>query len=571
MLRPIPPMTTLFFVGAVLFTSASCTSEPPHPTTTLAAAVVAGNVEQVKANVYWCRKEGGCDIDALDQDGLTALGIAAAAGNAEISKVLIDGGANLGPTGRNAITPLHVAASQDKGNVVKILIDAGANVNAAAVSGFTPLHVAISADVAKMLIAAGANANANILNQDDIARSTQALLSAHPENALLIGATPLHLAAFNGNADVAKVLLDAGAKPNAISAQGTPLKIAVSNGKADVARALIAGGAEVNIQAENGITFLLLATQKSDVEMTKVLVAAGAKVNVSDDSGRTPLHYLTKTSEGAKLLLDAGANVNAPDRDGQTPLGAAASRGGADVVKLLVGTGAELNHVDRNSQTPLLSAISSREIAPEVAASNVKVLIDAGAKVDPAALHAAVARRNAGLTKILVAAGVNVDSPTPDGQGLTALHIAARDDSVEVARVLIDGGADVNTKVWIEEGDRNVTNVGTLGQTPLHFAADAGPNNSENGGTEVAKLLIDAGADVNVAREDGQTPLHIVAKNFHVGVAKLLLDAGANVNVVDKKGRKPCERAYGGTWSGSSSVCNLFPPDGASNPGGGRP
>ena len=100
------------------------------------------------------------------------------------------------------------------------------------------------------------------------------------------------------------------------------------------------------------------------------------------------------------------------------------------------------------------------------------------------------------------------------------MNWAYRLNDADIAKLLIDAGADVNTK------DNN-------GETPLHKNLRS---KVKNANASFAKLLIDAGADVNAKDNDGKTPLH----NCKNGAkAQLLIDAGADVNAKDKGGDTP--------------------------------
>ncbi len=106
---------------------------------------------------------------------------------------------------------------------------------------------------------------------------------------------------------------------------------------------------------------------------------------------------------------------------------------------------------------------------------------------------------------------------------LTALHKASRYGHKEIARMLIDAGADIN----IKDGD---------GWTPLHWAS----NNSQ---IEITKMLIDAGADENVQDNKGRTPLHMAARWNEIEVAKILIDAGSRFDIETNSGYTPYQMA----------------------------
>ncbi|KAH8148232.1 uncharacterized protein LAJ45_07684 [Morchella importuna] len=110
--------------------------------------------------------------------------------------------------------------------------------------------------------------------------------------------------------------------------------------------------------------------------------------------------------------------------------------------------------------------------------------------------------------------------------GYTALHFAANEAHVRVARLLIDHGADVSAEDWDQK-------------TPLHKAA-------EGGHLEIARLLIDHGADVSAEDEDQKTPLHKAAEGGHLEIARLLIDRGADVSAKDGDQETPLHLAAEG-------------------------
>ena len=137
----------------------------------------------------------GAAVNAHAPDGFTALGLAAFFKRAEAVRALLDAGADPHPASRPAgFTPLHSAVADDAGvvtgDIVRMLLDAGAEPNAQSASGGTPLHTAAfvgDATVTKLLLAAGADPNM----KDDR------------------GLTPLDVARDRSNSEVAALLHDA--------------------------------------------------------------------------------------------------------------------------------------------------------------------------------------------------------------------------------------------------------------------------------------------------------------------------------------------------------------------------
>ena len=136
---------------------------------------------------------------------------------------------------------------------------------------------------------------------------------------------------------------------------------------------------------------------------------------------------------------------------------------------------------------------------------------------------AALAGRHFQLAQILHRAGSSVD---PRGfEENSPLHPAAYYADIEMVRVLLDYGVDVNS--------RNED-----GWTPLYYA----PNSYSND-PGAARLLLDRGADPNLGAKDGQTPLHEALKYGWIEMARLLIEHGANVEVKGRRGKTALEIA----------------------------
>ncbi len=202
----------------------------------------------------------GADVNAQSKPGRTALITAAGySGGAEVVKLLIDKGAKVNVRDGSGTTPLLAATAAGDSATVKILLDQGAGVNVAeqvgngsGANGNTPLmNAAGEANVEsiRMLLAKGADVNAiGAAKGFEVKNGPLAL-------GLL---TPLHLAAGSGGGpEAVKLLLDAGAKVNALDVRGmTPLMIAVATDRADprVVKLLLDKGADPRIQSKAGET-----------------------------------------------------------------------------------------------------------------------------------------------------------------------------------------------------------------------------------------------------------------------------------------------------------------------------
>jgi len=161
--------------------------------------------------------------------------------------------------------------------------------------------------------------------------------------------TALQLAVFIGYPDIAKLLLDAGANPNARSYNdNTALINAVSCGlptdRAKALQLLVKAGANVNQANHDGLTALAYAILKKDVAAATLLLDAGADPNLADNAGLTPLHRAVRaySFELVRLLLQRGADPNRAATDTQqTPLQLAQSLKLYELADLLKAFGAK--------------------------------------------------------------------------------------------------------------------------------------------------------------------------------------------------------------------------------------
>ncbi len=253
----------------------------------------------------------------------------------------------------------------------------------------------------------------------------------------------------------------------------------IQAGNQKEALARIRAGADVNEAQPDGTRPIHWAVYHVDYELLGALLGKKAKVNVTNDFGSTPIAEAAKLGDTrmVKMLLDAGAEPEGANTDGQTALMLGINTGELAVLEMLIKAGANVNRIEEfRKQTPLMWAAT----APRNAGEMVKLLLAKGADVRPRALYTD---------------WPNQITSEPRAQyrpvgGLTALLYAARDGCYECVEALIGAGADVNVPT-------------PEGVTPLMLALD----NQHN---DVAKLLLDRGANPQVWDWWGRTALFIV-------------------------------------------------------------
>ncbi|WYZ43699.1 hypothetical protein EsH8_VII_000135 [Colletotrichum jinshuiense] len=503
------------------------------------------------------------DVNVQDNEGVTPLHVAVATSSLEIVKALREAGARVDVRDNQGQTPLHRAAKKFSTDVLKVLLDDGADINVQDREGRTPLHDGVKAyftNAVTALLDAGARADIKdnkgvtpLHEAAEIYHSTnvvEALLKAgaQPNEKDEEGQTSLHRAAKRYTSDTIKILLNAGARTDIQDSQGrTPLHKAAKRQLEKTVIALVKAGADVNIQDHEGRTALHEISMANRPDAIQALLDFGARVDVQDNRGRSPLHeaVTSYSSEIVRALIKAGAQINVPDSEGRTSLHEAA--GSSPIaVEALLEAGADADMQDNRGRTPLHEAATTHSFPVSI----VKTLLKARAQPNTrdiegrTPLHEA-AKSSPKAVKPLLDAGAQPYEA--DNQGQTPLHDAAKASSQEAFGALLDAGADPNAR-------------DNEGQTPLYLAVqtDAGSYGSlfldivtrcpqlkheqekvpSFTHTQAAiKTLLEHGADINIARNDGSTVFHVAAQAVSTGCLRLLLDrSDANADTQDSRG-----------------------------------
>ena len=331
----------------------------------------------------------------------------------------------------------------------------------------------------------------------------------------------------------------------------------------------------------DGTTPLHMAVHNDDVSAVDRLIRSGADVNAKNDYGATPMSEAAITGNVAvmKHLLEAGADVESPNPDGQTALMIVARTSNVEAARLLLSHGANVNAVERwRGQTALMWSAAERQ--PLM----VKELVAAGANVNARSTADEWERQVSGEPRAKY---------LPTG-GFTPLLYAAREGCVECARILVEGGADVNlgnpdqvnplllatlngqydVASYLLAHGANPNRWDWWGRSPLYAAVDMNtiphggrpdrPSLDRTTSLQMIEQLLAAGANPNLQLkllppfrnvgadrgEDlmltiGSTPLLRAAKAFDVPAMRLLLAKGALLDLATVNGTTPIMAAAG--------------------------
>jgi ankyrin repeat protein len=276
---------------------------------------------------------------------------------------------------------------------------------------------------------------------------------------------------------------------------------AIDSGSLVAVRRMLEAGADPD-RPYDGATPLVRAIVRGKSYVVRLLCQHGAKLDARDSHGWTPLFWAAERGETkiARQLMERGANAKTLEgRHLHSPLHVAAAHGHLPLVELLLERGSPLAHRDRFGGTAL----------------------------DEAAFGG-----HADVVSLLVKQGLAVEWP---------LHVAAGLGNRQRVEKLLDEGAEVNapTRGW-----KN---------SPLAYAVGGGQ-------LEVARLLVEQGADVDTRNVAGATPLHIAAGHGRVEIAQWLIEQDESLRAaVDNEGLTPLD------WSRTGAIKQLLEPKGTAS------
>jgi ankyrin repeat protein len=381
--------------------------------------------------------------------------------------------------------------------------------------------------------------------------------------------TALHFASRSGNLELVKILLDFKSDPKAIDITGrkpvfdsktheiiTYLKeksdmnqeerfilSVIENDTTELSK-LILEGVNVNISFSDRKNALMYACENSNMNVVRKLISSGINIDAVDFRGDNALFYATKNGNIsiAKCLIENKIDINCENKHNETPLIIAVKNDNFDLIKFLTKNGSEINISDIYGRTALEWSVVLGH------SSIMELLLDftRDKKQMEKLLFWGIMENYTSLVKCLINHGVNIN--TLNDRKETPLSLAIKNRKYDLAIILLQNGSDPNVRnsllmdtIRDFKGSESII---TITDSLLKYGAELNPKNTigspltvalETGNIELAKWLINKGADINVTGKNGYNTLQtlMVYNRNNVNILdfiKYFIDSGADLN-----------------------------------------
>lgn len=435
------------------------------------------------------------------------------------------------PTPLHGMSPLHLAARNNHTKVAKTLLGEDASLTCKTLFGTSVLETACAyghADVVRLIIQKSSD-----LEVEEKAglvplqytcdgghhQAVEVMLKARIDwvkkgRHLLISATK------SGYIECCRSLLQHGADTEVEGGNPTPLWYAVRGVNIEICRLLLEYRANPNHRPDDDSPILMLAVDADNVELVELLLDHGAEIEEEDESASYAPTALSRAAKnGSKdlvsCLIRRNADVNRPNKVEDKPVYVAARHGHAEVLQLLLDAGADVNVYTSDGWGPLHIARDSSEVA--------RVLLKNGADVNHGSpLYYASGQNWPEVVKMyLQHKEIELDK-IEDKEGFTAIITATYHGNTEIVRLLLEAGANVNQQA----GYKNA---------PLHYALDSTAVDSVN----TLRALLEYNPSLDLTNDSGATPLNWLDPTTPVSLIRLMINAGANLEIPNNARNTP--------------------------------
>jgi len=489
--------------------------------------------------------DGGCDLEARDNEDRTPLFIASQYGAVQMVSLLLEKGASPSELGNYSssrwvepipMTSLHVASICGHESVALHLL-----YEIPSIDDFQGLN-----EVLYYASKSGLYDAVTLLLEMGVDVDTTWKWRFYPNpNNLLVFENALSCAVYGGYRALAELLLCKSAR--SVAEYSGLFGFAIEGKNDQILRWLLTINANYDEhyiiydeEEEEGEddeyrypeTALQHACRTGWIRGVQILLQARVDSNQAphEQEGRTALQAACENGHETivRMLLNAGSTVYdhlSKKQHGLTALQAASKNGHDQIVGLLLEAGFPLEMYSssdeegecwRNTTALQLACGAGHEIV-------VRLLVKAGANINApppplefgkTALQAACSGGQGSIVRLLLQLGADINAPPAAKSGTTALQAACNSGHKSIAKLLLEYGADINAPPAAKDG-----------LTALQAACWGGRES-------IVKLLLQLGADVNAhpAAEDGMTALQAACRGGYESIVKLLLQSGADIN-----------------------------------------